>query len=79
MAPQSRRIYSLIDRIVFTVRDVLRACSVVLCVTGTRPALPDSPLGDEYKPVIQLFNSCTEEDFNKRPSAKEIVEQLETL
>ncbi|XP_023722452.1 lymphokine-activated killer T-cell-originated protein kinase isoform X4 [Cryptotermes secundus] len=46
---------------------------------GTRPLLPESPLGDEYKPVIQLFNSCTEEDFNKRPSAKEIVEQLEKL
>ncbi|XP_021933794.1 lymphokine-activated killer T-cell-originated protein kinase-like isoform X2 [Zootermopsis nevadensis] len=46
---------------------------------GTRPPLPDSPLGEEYIPVIMLFNSCTEEDFKKRPSAKEIVEQLETL
>jgi hypothetical protein len=46
---------------------------------GTRPALPDSPLGEEYRPVIQLFNLCTEEDFRKRPDAGEIVEQLEDL
>jgi hypothetical protein len=52
---------------------------VMLCITGTRPPLPDCSLGSEYEPVIELFNSCTEEDFNKRPSAKEIVEQLEEL
>jgi hypothetical protein len=52
---------------------------IVLYIIGTRPLLPESPLGDEYKPVIKLFNACTEEDFNKRPSAKEIVEQLKNL
>lgn len=51
----------------------------VLGIIGTRPPLPDSPLGEEYTPVIKLFISCTEEDFNKRPSAKEIVECLKTL
>lgn len=62
------------------IEDVDESVSSVIDVKyGTRPPLPESPLGDEYKPVIELFNSCTEEDFNKRPSAKEIVEQLETL
>ncbi|XP_069668789.1 lymphokine-activated killer T-cell-originated protein kinase isoform X2 [Periplaneta americana] len=46
---------------------------------GTRPSLPEAELGDEYKPIIELFNLCTEEDINKRPSAEEIVEQLKAL
>jgi len=44
---------------------------------GTRPPLPHIPLGEEYQPVIELFNSCTEEDFRRRPDAGEIVRQLE--
>lgn len=44
-----------------------------------RPHLPDIALGDEYKPVIDLFNMCTEKDYSDRPSAKEIIEFLDSL
>ncbi|RZF31885.1 hypothetical protein LSTR_LSTR015457 [Laodelphax striatellus] len=43
---------------------------------GTRPPLPDHNLGDEYKPVIEIFEKCTEIDPKKRPTAKEILEFL---
>ncbi|KAJ9577104.1 hypothetical protein L9F63_006312 [Diploptera punctata] len=44
---------------------------------GTRPQLPDTALGDEYKPVIDLFYMCTEENPSQRPSAKQIIKFLE--
>ncbi|PSN34197.1 Phosphoenolpyruvate phosphomutase [Blattella germanica] len=56
---------------------VLPEMSYVNMKYGTRPPLPDAPLGEEYNRVIELFKMCTEEDFNERPSAKEIIEILE--
>lgn len=44
---------------------------------GTRPELP-ADIEPEYKLIVDIFNMCTEEDYNKRPSAEEILLQLET-
>ncbi|XP_067840845.1 lymphokine-activated killer T-cell-originated protein kinase homolog [Heptranchias perlo] len=46
---------------------------------GTRPALNMEELDDTYKKAIELFLVCTNEDPKKRPSAAQIVEELETL
>ncbi|KAK6638098.1 hypothetical protein RUM44_008523 [Polyplax serrata] len=46
---------------------------------GTRPPLPDIELGPEYKPVIEIFYACTEQDPNKRPPASVLVDHLEML
>ncbi|XP_069744381.1 lymphokine-activated killer T-cell-originated protein kinase homolog isoform X2 [Narcine bancroftii] len=46
---------------------------------GTRPALNKEELDDSYKEVIELFLVCTNEDPKKRPSAAQIVEELETI
>jgi PDZ-binding kinase len=45
---------------------------------GTRPELPDdiSDLGAEYEKVLSLFYACTEENPDKRPSAKKILDIL---
>jgi hypothetical protein len=49
----------------------------LLPIAGSRPPIPDIPLGEEYQEVILLFHFCTEEDFRKRPDAGDIVKQLE--
>ncbi|XP_022095137.1 lymphokine-activated killer T-cell-originated protein kinase homolog [Acanthaster planci] len=46
---------------------------------GTRPPLPNFPLGPTYKPLVSLFCACTEELPTKRPSASLIVEALESI
>ncbi|XP_051881284.1 lymphokine-activated killer T-cell-originated protein kinase homolog [Pristis pectinata] len=46
---------------------------------GTRPALNMEELDDSYKEVIELFLVCTNEDPQKRPSAAQIVEELEEI
>ncbi|CAH0394876.1 unnamed protein product [Bemisia tabaci] len=43
---------------------------------GTRPKLPEN-LGEEYSLVIKLFNMCTEEVPDERPSAAQIIEMLQ--
>ncbi|XP_078397435.1 lymphokine-activated killer T-cell-originated protein kinase homolog [Cetorhinus maximus] len=45
---------------------------------GTRPALNMEELDDSYRQAIELFLVCTNEDPKKRPSAAQIVEELET-
>ncbi|XP_043531100.1 lymphokine-activated killer T-cell-originated protein kinase homolog [Chiloscyllium plagiosum] len=44
---------------------------------GTRPALNMEELDDSYRQVVELFVVCTNENPKKRPSAAEIVEELE--
>uniref|UniRef100_UPI00398F3AEF lymphokine-activated killer T-cell-originated protein kinase homolog n=1 Tax=Pristiophorus japonicus TaxID=55135 RepID=UPI00398F3AEF len=46
---------------------------------GTRPALNMEELDDSYKEAIELFLVCTNEDPKIRPSAAQIVEELEEL
>ncbi|XP_041105696.1 lymphokine-activated killer T-cell-originated protein kinase homolog [Polyodon spathula] len=46
---------------------------------GTRPALNMDELDESYQHVIELFSVCTNEDFEKRPSAAQIVEVLEAV
>lgn len=45
---------------------------------GTRPALDAEALGGSYQRVVELFYLCTEEDPEKRPSAAQIVQALES-
>ncbi|XP_067881816.1 lymphokine-activated killer T-cell-originated protein kinase homolog isoform X2 [Heterodontus francisci] len=45
---------------------------------GTRPALNVEELDDSYREAIELFLVCTNENPKKRPSAAQIVEELET-
>ncbi|XP_039292785.1 lymphokine-activated killer T-cell-originated protein kinase [Nilaparvata lugens] len=45
---------------------------------GTRPPLPDHKFGPEYEKIILLFEQCTETEPKNRPTAKEILEFLET-
>lgn len=45
---------------------------------GTRPSLPDVELGDEYSSVIEVFYCCTEQDPDKRPTARYLVQHLST-
>ncbi|XP_048386505.1 lymphokine-activated killer T-cell-originated protein kinase homolog [Stegostoma tigrinum] len=44
---------------------------------GTRPALNMDELDDSYRQVIEMFLVCTNENPKKRPSAAQIVEELE--
>nr|XP_045598850.1 lymphokine-activated killer T-cell-originated protein kinase-like [Procambarus clarkii] len=46
---------------------------------GTRPALPDVVLGDDYLPVLEIFYACTEADHARRPSAKQVLHVLDCL
>lgn len=48
-----------------------------LIITGTRPELPED-IEPEYKLIVDIFNLCTEDRYSKRPSAGEILIQLET-
>ncbi|CAH1399751.1 unnamed protein product [Nezara viridula] len=43
---------------------------------GTRPELPS--LGAEYNDIVALFNWCTEEDYKKRPRARDMLSALIT-
>ncbi|XP_042359729.1 lymphokine-activated killer T-cell-originated protein kinase homolog [Plectropomus leopardus] len=45
---------------------------------GTRPALDVEALDGSYQRMVELFYLCTEEDPNKRPSAAQIVQALES-
>lgn len=45
---------------------------------GTRPALDAEALGGSYRRMVELFYLCTEEDPEKRPSASQIVQALES-
>lgn len=45
---------------------------------GTRPALDAEALGSSYGQMVELFYLCTEEDPEKRPSASQIVQALES-
>nr|ACO10963.1 Lymphokine-activated killer T-cell-originated protein kinase homolog [Caligus rogercresseyi] len=46
---------------------------------GSRPELPQDSdvLGDEYEFVLSVFYACTEEDQEKRPSSKKILQLIE--
>ncbi|XP_007891090.1 lymphokine-activated killer T-cell-originated protein kinase homolog [Callorhinchus milii] len=46
---------------------------------GTRPALNMEELNTSYQAVIELFLLCTNEDPKERPSATQIVKELEAL
>ncbi|XP_039269264.2 lymphokine-activated killer T-cell-originated protein kinase-like [Styela clava] len=43
---------------------------------GTRPHLPPTDFGESYQDPIALFYVCTDENPDKRPSAKQIVSSL---
>lgn len=45
---------------------------------GTRPALDSASLGGAYQKMVELFCLCTEEDPEKRPSASQILQALES-
>ncbi|XP_062293455.1 lymphokine-activated killer T-cell-originated protein kinase homolog isoform X1 [Scomber scombrus] len=45
---------------------------------GTRPALDAEALGGSYQRMVELFYLCTEEDPEKRPSASQILQALES-
>ncbi|KAJ8031307.1 Lymphokine-activated killer T-cell-originated protein kinase [Holothuria leucospilota] len=45
---------------------------------GTRPPLPDFDYDDSYIPVLEILAMCTNEDPIERPSAREIVQILDT-
>lgn len=45
---------------------------------GTRPALDSESLGGAYQRMVELFWLCTEENPQKRPSAAQIVQVLES-
>ncbi|KAK9499210.1 hypothetical protein O3M35_002289 [Rhynocoris fuscipes] len=47
-------------------------------VYGTRPPLPQD-LPEEYDIVKEIFNWCTEIDYLKRPSAKDILTRLQVF
>ena len=45
---------------------------------GTRPNLPDYINFDEsYENILGIFYACTDEDPDKRPSAKKLLEILD--
>ena len=53
--------------------------SVYRAALGTRPEFPDhltEYLDESYKTVLSIFYACTEEDPDKRPSAKMIIDLL---
>lgn len=45
---------------------------------GTRPPLDTEALGGSYRRMVELFYVCTEENPEKRPSAAQIVQALES-
>ncbi|XP_069028478.1 LOW QUALITY PROTEIN: lymphokine-activated killer T-cell-originated protein kinase homolog [Embiotoca jacksoni] len=45
---------------------------------GTRPPLDAAALGGSYRQAVELFYLCTEEKPERRPSAAQIVEALES-
>merc|ERR1712029_977152 len=46
---------------------------------GTRPPLPDKfNFDSSYRAVLEIFFAATNEDPKQRPSAKDILEMLET-
>lgn len=45
---------------------------------GTRPVLDSNSLGGAYQRMVELFWLCTEENPQKRPSATQIVQVLES-
>lgn len=47
--------------------------------SGTRPSLPDTPLTEDYLPVLEIFYACTEAEPAKRPSAALIVNVLDSM
>ncbi|KAG0717860.1 Lymphokine-activated killer T-cell-originated protein kinase [Chionoecetes opilio] len=46
---------------------------------GSRPSLPDTPLTEDYLPVLEIFYACTEAEPAKRPSAGQIVHILDSM
>ena len=49
---------------------------------GTRPDLPEDildELDERYDDVLSIFYACTEEDPEKRPSAKMIIDSLKPV
>ncbi|XP_042891500.1 lymphokine-activated killer T-cell-originated protein kinase-like [Penaeus japonicus] len=46
---------------------------------GTRPALPDVVLEEEYLPILELFYACTESDPERRPSAGQVLHVMDCL
>lgn len=46
---------------------------------GTRPALPNVVLEDEYLPVLEIFYACTDPNPEKRPSAGQILHVIDCL
>lgn len=46
---------------------------------GTRPALPNIKMDDDYLPVLEIFYACTETDHARRPSAKQVLHTLYCL
>lgn len=47
--------------------------------SGTRPSLPDTPLTEDYLPVLEVFYACTEAEPAKRPKAAQVVNVLDSL
>jgi hypothetical protein len=47
-----------------------------LAALGTRPPLSKENFDKSFDPVIELFHCCSDEDLNKRPSSKQIVDSL---
>ncbi|XP_071542684.1 lymphokine-activated killer T-cell-originated protein kinase homolog isoform X2 [Panulirus ornatus] len=43
---------------------------------GTRPALPNIEMSDDYLPVLEIFYACTESEQARRPSAKQVLDIL---
>lgn len=43
---------------------------------GSRPVLPDEELGTDYDQIVEIFFACTGHEQDKRPSAKQIVDEL---
>jgi len=50
-----------------------------MAALGSRPPLPDSvDLDNSYRRILEIFFSCTEVVVSKRPSAAEVLAQLES-
>ncbi|XP_075218233.1 lymphokine-activated killer T-cell-originated protein kinase homolog [Lycorma delicatula] len=45
---------------------------------GKRPKLNYTSFGKEYDLVLEIYNACTEQDPDKRPSAKNLINKLES-
>lgn len=44
---------------------------------GKRPELSNISLGDEYSLILNVYNSCTEQDPALRPSAEDLINKFE--